>query len=207
MSDQVPFDVTQVTQSVRLPGEVLHSVFAENAQPGSVRLADAFRWKSLAHRHQCDFVRSACRPPRRCRDPLPHLGDIFCNRHNKGHPHRQDGDGAQGEAELRSAWTGEGAHPHTSIPLPTLRNYIIAVGGAGSSGLPAFASGTRIITSASTPSAISAAMKGDVHLKSVTSCPEPTRLAMTNPHRASPAIMPEAVKTPAFSTRAFCASL
>src|ERR1017187_1830490 len=206
MSDQVPFDVTQVTQSVRLPGEVLHSVFAENAQPGSVRLADAFRGKSLAHRHQCDFVRSACRPPRRCRDPLPHLGDIFCTRHNKGHPPRQESDGAQGEAELRSAWTGEGAHPHTSTPPRTLRNYIIAVGGAGSSGLPAFASGTRIITSASTASAASARRNGGVHWTSVTSRPEPTRAAMSRPHSASPAIRPEAVRTPAFSTRAFCAS-
>src|ERR1035441_3596453 len=204
MGDKVPFDVTQVTQSICFSHELLHRAAPQDAQPGSIRLADAFRRKSLAHSHQCDFVRVAARATRRCRDPLPHLGDIFCNRHNKGHPHRQDGDGAQGEAELRSAWTGEGAHPHTSIPPRTLRNYIIAVGGAGSSGLPAFASGTRIITSASTASAASARRNGGAHWARVPSRPEPTPAAPSRPQTPSPAISPEALRTAPFPAAAFC---
>jgi hypothetical protein len=45
---------------------------------------------------------------------------------------------------------------------PAKRDHIIAVGGAGSSGLPALASGTRIMASTSTASATSAAQIGGV---------------------------------------------
>src|SRR5262252_7713461 len=87
------------------------------------------------------------------------------------------------------------------------RPHMIAVGGAGSSGRPAFASGTRIMTNARIASAAKARKYDGVHLNKVTSWFDPTKPAMTRPHSASPAIKPEAVSTPALSTRAFCASL
>src|SRR5437899_3055117 len=81
MSDQMPFGVAQVAQSIRLPRKLLHPVLAENAQPGCVGLANAVRRKSLAPPHQRDFVWIAGCPPRHCCDSLPHLRDIFRNRH------------------------------------------------------------------------------------------------------------------------------
>src|SRR5450631_3132394 len=81
MSDQVPFGVRQVAQGIRLAGKLLHPVFAENAEAGGVRLADQFGRKSLAHAHQCDLVRIAARSLGCCGDPLPHLSNIFRDRH------------------------------------------------------------------------------------------------------------------------------
>src|SRR4029077_13355953 len=73
------------------------------------------------------------------------------------------------------------------------KTYIIAVAGAGSSVLPAFARGTRIITMISTASAARATRTGGVQGTSVTFFPDPTRPAITRPHNASPAISPDAV--------------
>src|ERR1039457_2483283 len=81
MSDQVPFGVRQVAQGIRLAGKLLHPVFAENAEAGGVRLADAFYRKRLADSHQGDSFWIAGGPLRCCGDPLPRLSNIFCNRH------------------------------------------------------------------------------------------------------------------------------
>src|SRR5271157_3971043 len=98
--------------------------------------------------------------------------------------------------------------PRIAYPAPLNHSrYLIAVGGAGSSGLPAFASGTLTMVTTRTKSATSAAQNGAPHFTRVTSWPDPTSPAITNPHRASPAISPEAVSTPALSTRAFWALL
>src|SRR5271157_3101557 len=222
MSDQVPFGVTQVAQSIRLCRKLLHPVLAEDAQPGGVRLADVCGWKSLADAHQCDFIRSAGRAACSCCDPLPHLGNIFCNRHKtlkavtanpvlimrrgpsfaRLDPSTSLRAGSRGRPSLRGSWWRPDGRGRPSLH----ERHMIAVGGAGSSGLPALASGTRIMTIASTASAPSASRNGGVHWTSVTSWPEPTRAAMSRPHSASPAIRPEAVRTPEFSTRAFCAS-
>src|SRR4029079_9489622 len=86
-----------------------------------------------------------------------------------------------------------------------MRAHMIAVGGAGSSGLPALDNGNFIMMKISTAIAIRVLMaKGD--LSSCGVWPRQTA-AITNPHSASPAIKPEAASTPALSTRAFCASL
>src|ERR1022692_2262079 len=94
-------------------------------------------------------------------------------------------------------------HPRTRIHKSSLqfnpKLYIIAVGGAGSSGLPALASGTRTITNPR----ITSTMKPDTTL----GCAKITgsghclylNTAMTMPMSASPAMNPEAVSTPAFS--------
>src|SRR5208337_2811340 len=83
MSNQVPFGFGQVAQSVRLARKLLHPVLAENAQPGGVCLADVFDGKSLAHAHQCNFIRTAVRPARRSGDPLLHACDVFSYRHEE----------------------------------------------------------------------------------------------------------------------------
>src|ERR1700694_1723885 len=81
MSNQMPFGVTQVVQSIRLSGKLLHPVLAENAQAGRICLADAFYGKRLAHAHQRNLLWIAGRPARRCCDLLPHPDNIFRNQH------------------------------------------------------------------------------------------------------------------------------
>src|ERR1700686_399814 len=131
MSDQVPFGVTQVAQSIRLRSKLLHPVLAENAQAGCVRFADAFYGKRLAYAHQLDFVWIAARPPRRCCDPFPHPGDIFRDRH-KAKTTRDtkyhEGWIASRRDQGQSDWTGE--TPVSPRTLP----YIMPTGGAGSLG-------------------------------------------------------------------------
>src|SRR5215472_18080090 len=100
------------------------------------------------------------------------------------------------------------------FPVETSR-HMIAVGGAGSSGRPALARGKTIITSAKTANAITLLMRWSPipkSYKTAFACGSCASLrAMTPataiPHRASPAINPDAVRIPALSTRAFCASL
>src|SRR5581483_9918151 len=79
---------------------------------------------------------------------------------------------------------------HASRPVA---DYMIAVGGAGSSGLPAFANGILIMTVISTASATMAAISGGLAKTTGMEWPVPTTDATTNPHNASPAIRPEAV--------------
>ena len=88
-----------------------------------------------------------------------------------------------------------------------LLGYMIAVGGAGSSGRPALASGIRTITKISTASPIRPEIQCAFANTFGSVWPVPTMAAITNPQSAYPAINPDAVSTPAFSTRAFWASL
>src|SRR5271170_7007290 len=93
------------------------------------------------------------------------------------------------------------------------KHYIIAVGGAGSLGSPAAETGTKIIRAARPTSTIIPPTRYDGSLKICggwlgaphdgTNC----NPAQTRPSKASPAISPDATRTPAFSTRAFCALL
>src|ERR1700675_3734734 len=80
MSDQMPFGVTQVVQSIRLCSKLLHPVLAENAQARPLCLADAFYGKRLAHAHQRNLLWIAGRPCCCC-DLLPHPDNIFRNQH------------------------------------------------------------------------------------------------------------------------------
>src|SRR5258708_33878776 len=122
MSDQVPFGVAQFGQSSCLRRKLLPPVLAKDAQAGSVCFADAFYGKRFAHAHQCDFVRITGCPPRRCCDSLPHLGNIFRNRHKakttKDKISRRRiplGISAIGGAELRTPCTARrDATSHTS---------------------------------------------------------------------------------------------
>src|SRR5256884_7159235 len=131
MSDQVPFGVAQVAQSSRLRCKLLHPVLAEDAQSGRVGLANAFRRKSLAHPHQHDFVWIAGCPARRCCDSLPHLRDVFRDRHKakttKNSKYHEGESGVQqaSSAPLRTnasvatqPWSGEGTRLSTNFSLP-----------------------------------------------------------------------------------------
>src|SRR5712692_8986652 len=87
--------------------------------------------------------------------------------------------------------------------------YIMAVGGAGSLGSPALVSGQRIIKAASpTNTTVPARYKGSPKIcggcfgGAQTLARKP---AHSRPMSASPAINPEAVRIPEFSTRAACA--
>src|ERR1019366_794823 len=75
MSDQVPFGVTQVAQSVRLAGKLLYPVLAENPQSGGVGFADEFSRKGLANAHQGDFSRMTS-------GTEGHHGNSFADAHN-----------------------------------------------------------------------------------------------------------------------------
>src|SRR5262249_5189293 len=85
--------------------------------------------------------------------------------------------------------------------------HIIAVGGAGSSGEPAFLSGiavrsTPISAMTTTPARYEGFAKNSGSAQS-----RKLKVAITSPASASPAIRPEATSTPTFSIRALCAAL
>src|ERR1700686_820279 len=158
MSDQMPFGVTQVAQSIRLSSKFLHPVFAKNAQAGCVCFADAFYGKRFAYSHQRDFVWITGCPPRRCCDSLPHLRDIFRNRHKA--KTTKDTKYHEGESLLASALSaGPICSQLDSRGQLSLRNlgrarapvsprthpYIMPTGGAGSLGSPALESGILIM--------------------------------------------------------------
>ena len=86
--------------------------------------------------------------------------DNLFRRHAHFVPDGNSADGQSDPGDLRPS------APNRQLTAPV---YIIAVGGAGSSGLPAFRNGTCTITTISIASAINAAMSGDVHFSSVTS--------------------------------------
>src|SRR5580693_1596774 len=88
------------------------------------------------------------------------------------------------------------------------RNYIIAVGGAGSFGSPELESGSQIISVASpTITASPARYVGWSKIWGLAQAGANCSPAQTSPSTASPAINPEAVRTPEFSTRAIWAPL
>src|SRR5579871_394406 len=125
----------------------------------------------LGDAHQSDLSgRTPC-PARCCLDALPHLGNTLTDGHAK-----------KEKARARRP-------RHTS--------YMIAVGGAGSSGLPALASGTFIMTKINTAMPIRPEREKSPMFTCQSWCLLPTTAAMTRPHNASPAIKPDAVSTPA----------
>src|SRR5438132_6254642 len=126
----MPFGVAQVAQSSRLRCKLLHAVLAEDGQAGSVCFAHAFYGNRLAHAHQHDFVWIAGCPARRCCDSLPHLRDIFRNRHKA--KTTKDTKYHEGESRVQEAssaplrtnasvatqpWSGEGTRLSTNFSL------------------------------------------------------------------------------------------
>src|SRR5579862_2100955 len=176
MSDHVPLGAGKIGEGRSFPSELLHAIFTEQTESSGVSFANALRSMGLAHCHQRDLFRIPTCAPRCLSDSFAHCRDVFRNGHQNLQPRRA----------RRST---------KECPLAPCRlvscAYMMAVGGAGSSGLPALARGTRTIARTSTRNAASEAQMDGVQWTSVTSLPEPTRPAMTRPHKASPAIRPE----------------
>src|SRR5271157_1279156 len=97
----------------------------------------------LGHCHQRDFFGAPPGAPCRLGNPFAYSSDVFGNRHKNTKP---QGTRRSTEDSRLPLWDSVSSVVHS--------NYMIAVGGAGSSGRPAFASGTRIMTATSAASAI-----------------------------------------------------
>src|SRR5258708_1164661 len=99
-------------------------------------------------------------------------------------------------------WTDEVARPLISLAMTAI-GHIIPTGGAGSLGSPALQIGIRIISRArATIPAIPARYDGSLKICGLAHLGANCSPAQTSPSSASPAMSPEAVRTPAFSTRA-----
>src|SRR5580700_10856734 len=102
---------------------------------------------------------------------------------------------------LRSSAAGFSCFRGLNIP------YMIAVGGAGSFGYPAFFIGIRISAHAIRAITTSPARYDGYLNTSGKGQSSNLKVAQTSPASDSPAISPDATSTPTFSTRALCASL
>src|ERR1700693_3594269 len=197
MSDHVPLCISYISQGAGLAGKFLQAVFAEDSKSGLVGFADAIRGEGLTHRHERDFFGISSGAARGSRNPFLDFGYILCDGHENSKPRRTR---RITKENLGNTWRGRSRR--------TSFDYIIAVGGAGSLGSPALDSGNRIINVARaiitmSPTRYDGLVKICGRAQAGANC----NPAQTSPSTASPAINPEAVRTPALSTRAFCASL
>src|SRR5215469_4160880 len=179
----MPRRVAQPSEARLFGGKLLHPILSKQTNAGIVGLCNAFRREVFANRHERDlFGVAPC--------PMGSGGDLI--------PQPRDPIGDTHRPTQRRAPGGD-------------IFYTIAVGGAGSLGSAALVSGKKIKRTARiaiTPSPARYDGRGKICGGTLGAAQmEARNPANSRPMSASPAIKPEAVSTPAFSTRARCAPL